>query len=478
MRLGSGGGGGLGAPVWAARLGASAAGFGASAAGLGASAAGFGASAAGFGARRRLRRLGARRRASAGSGLARCLRRPAAGAGASARHRARASRRPSSPSRRAAGSAHRSSFCRSATFFSSSADARLRFLQRALARGGVVLARGLRAARAGLRRLGLRKAQLVAAAPAACGARASARCGRRPRAARLAPLRPSSARRRGGLRYSLNCAYCSFTSWLASSRSTVPTASAIRDVEDLAGAHQVDVAADERVLVGADRSRSASGSASRRAAGSAWRSRRACRRASLHRLSAARLLGRRLFCSGLRRRLLGLRCAVRRRRGASRSRAGVGCASAAGAGATAGAAVLRPRALLGSGCGGGCGAARRLFGIAGRGAARSPAGAAVFRRIEKERVFADQAARAPRQLDQQVEERLVDRLRGGDAQERTLVAALDAYAQAFSAGLTSMPAGAKLPARQARRQSALPRRAAARRSRFRRAAAARARTGR
>ena len=47
-----------------------------------------------------------------------------------------------------------SSFCRSATFFSRSVTARLRFLQRALARRGVVVARGREARRRRLRRLG------------------------------------------------------------------------------------------------------------------------------------------------------------------------------------------------------------------------------------------------------------------------------------------------------------------------------------
>ncbi|MBX3613204.1 MAG: hypothetical protein KF786_06515 [Burkholderiaceae bacterium] len=53
-----------------------------------------------------------------------------------------------------------------------------------------------------------------------------------------------------------------------------------------------------------------------------------------------------------------------------------------------------------------------------------------FGRIEQERVLADELAGGPVQLDQQVDERLVDRLRGGDPHDRASIgAAIDGEAK-------------------------------------------------
>src|SRR5207248_6417152 len=60
---------------------------------------------------------------------------------------------------------------------------------------------------------------------------------------------------------------------------------------------------------------------------------------------------------------------------------------------------------------------------------------AVLRWIEKECVFADEAPGTPGELDEDIEERLVHRLRGRDAPERPLVAALEVDAQAVQRGI-------------------------------------------
>ena len=165
---------------------------------------------------------------------------------------------------------------------------------------------------------------------------------------------------------------CDCTSWLASAASIASDRLAIRNVQDAPGAHQVDVAADERILVGAKQRDQHL--VERHASGRFWR-------AIAPSVSP-------FFTSS---------CLADRRR---RRRRGIDARSARGAG----------------GAGAGAGAGAGLAAGAGAGAAQRPAaGSLIFRRDRAGTCIREPGARSPMQLDQNVQERLVDRLRACSA---------------------------------------------------------------
>jgi hypothetical protein len=278
------------------------------------------------------------------------------------------------------------------------AHTRLRFLQGALARRGIVSASRAGTRCAGLCRVGLREAQLILCGglrrglgtgfdPAAHGTLARRRLGRGRLGGKAgAVLVPLGAVR---LHQPVRVFRAHPTRLFGRGQA-----------EDAAGAHQVDVFADERVLVGAiKRNQHLVEAYARRQIRARDRSQRVatphlvrcpCGPGQGQRLSRGG--GRRLSRGGLLRR---------------RERPGLRVGGAGGPGGGRG----RLHRHCARGCGGGC----------SRGCGNSPR-VLVARGVEQERVFPHETAAARLQLHQKVDERLVDRLRGSHADDRLSIA--------------------------------------------------------